>query len=83
MDMVIHACDDWCSRVELESEMCRYMSLAPGDDYVYILPVHCIRGPLAAIPNYGSYNGSLNYISALPYQKWGNVFKMFVDSQHQ
>jgi len=83
MYMVIHACDDWCSRVELESEMCRYMSLAPGDDYVYILPVHCIRGPLAAIPNYGSYNGSLNYISALPYHKWGNVFKTFVDSQHQ
>lgn len=80
MYMVIHACNDWCSREELESEMCKPLTLAPGDDYIYILPVHCIRGPLAAIPNFGSPNGSLDYISALPYHKWGNIFKSFVDS---
>jgi len=59
--------------------MCKKISLEPGDKYTYILPITCIRGPLAAIPNYGSTNGSLDYITALPYHKWGLIFSNEVE----
>ena len=77
--MIFHACNDWCSREELESKMCKKITLECGDRFTYILPVTSIRGPVAVIPNYGSCNGSLDYITALPYHKWGLIFSEEVE----
>ena len=71
--MIFHACTNWRSRESLEKSFSVPLKLAPGDSYTYCLPVSCIRGPIAAIPDFGA-SDSLQYLSSLPYHKWGKIF---------
>ncbi len=73
--VVIHTASDYVSIEHFRHEFVSSFSLGDISNYVYIIKVEAIYGPLFVFQNYGSVGDDRSKLfCALPKSKWGKYF---------
>ena len=77
MYAVVRSAEKYLSYEDISKNFTNEFKLGVGDEYLYIVNVESILGPLLAIPNFG---GSKNqFITACPYRQWSNYFSNYIE----
>ena len=73
---VVRSAKKYLSYEEIEKKFAVEFELGVGEEYMYILNVDSILGPLFAVSNFGGKNNE--FITASPYRSWGKYFSNYI-----
>ena len=77
MYAVVRSAEKYLSYDDISQNFTHDFKLGVGDEYLYIVNVESILGPLIAVPNFG---GSKNeFITACPYRQWSDYFSLYIE----
>eukprot|EP00957_Ditylum_brightwellii_P154840 11785081-Ditylum_brightwellii.AAC.1 len=72
MYAVVRSAEKYLSFDDISKNFTIDFNLGVGDEYLYIVNVESISGPLLAIPNFGGLKNQ--FITACPYRQWSDYF---------
>ena len=79
--VVVHIASDYVSSEQLEKEFVSSFILGDNMNFVYIVKVESIHGPLFVFKNYGSSGDSATKLfCTLPQRRWGQYFSNKIKS---
>ena len=79
--VVVHTASDYVSSEQLEKEFVLSFNLGDVMNFVYIVKVEAIYGPLLVFKNYGSSGeNATKLFCTLPQRKWGQYFRNKIQS---
>ena len=77
MYAVVRSAEKYLLYDDISKSFTNEFKLGVGNEYLYIVNVESILGPLLAIPNFG---GSKNeFITACPYRQWSDYFSLSIE----
>ena len=74
---VVRSAEKYISFDDISKNFTIDFNLGIGDEYLYIVNVESISGPLLAIPNFGGLKNQ--FITACPYRQWSDYFSRYIE----